>query len=609
MPDLTTRALLVAVASQLAISGGVLAQDLAESLRAGGASAVTAALAVIDQPSEADLNGLLALLKAGQGRSSKGPQAAELAYAVVGWWSILDAGIANGLLDRYEQRDWPQIQQPLLELATMGATDGAARATRWLASEDESVQNDAFLLLRRVGGDRATIDRAIQQVMASPATGLPAALALIWEFQHASEDLREQLEGHFAQAKSWPEKLPVLWAMVRGGAFQTEWLLAQWRAGSADQRHDIDYAVGQAVTSVSQRFVRELHGLSDDASRQIVVNWLESSVRDGKVRDALLAVAADLNAISRRMVDVAFARALPVLPELLDHWSKRLAGNDPQLQRVACQALIRYRGKASANVDRLIALLKGPQAAGSRLHGSAILALASMGVKAIRAVDVVKKVQRTAELPLAEVAGWAVPRILGDVPYQSADEQLMQRLSGSWRWRAKRPLTPADAIRFAREIALDSQAASGRIHDLVNCLSPGADAVPAMLLAMKHRQDSQRGWVCIAASKLPEQFIPLAVPRLLRGWSGEQPCFRKREGVARLTKAREIFANLTTYDVDRDQPPVLGSLDTWADDLWAEWRLLSFLGEREKALIPLLEWMAPRRTESFRASVQELKSK
>ncbi|MFT4514385.1 MAG: hypothetical protein ACI89X_001624 [Planctomycetota bacterium] len=55
MPDLW-RTLLVAVASHLALSCCLPAQGLAAALRAGNASAVTAALAVIDVPSEADVD-------------------------------------------------------------------------------------------------------------------------------------------------------------------------------------------------------------------------------------------------------------------------------------------------------------------------------------------------------------------------------------------------------------------------------------------------------------------------------------------------------------------------------------------------------------------------
>lgn len=583
-------------------SSGLAAQDLAAKLRASelGAAhgdALRAAVAAIDTPSARDVNGLLALIQAGHSAPSPAPQIGELAYAVVGWWSILDSGIANGLLDRFEYRDWPKIQKPLLELATLGVTDGAKRARKWLGSTDAKVQLDGLQLLRRVGGDPSVIKSAIRQGLESPLRAhVAAALELMWDYVVASDELRKLLEAKFDELTDWPERYTMLWAMARGGAFRTEWMLAQWRRADAEQRANIDYAMGQATTDVVLRLIGELPKLADDASRQIVLDWLEPAAQGSAVRHALMAAASKLESLPRRMIDVVLARQARAAPELRSHWCARLASDDPGLQRVACQALVPYGAKAVAHVDRLVAILQGPQPKGSRLYGSALLALAAIGKAAGSAEAAVSTFLDSDDKHLVDMAKRVLPRIGKSalLPMPLPFDDVAPRTS----WR-RSDATDEQVESIAAQLAVGVDEPGKLVRGLVAGGALPRSAIAIAMLGRRCVQGDGRACASVLALKMPQAEVVLYVPRLLSSWLGEAATCRSPSVGTRCLDWPEFYGLPTVREDDSIRPPD-DLLCIWSQELSLDCLVLDRLGKRRTALAPMLEWLAPRRPLLFR---------
>ncbi|MFN3243632.1 MAG: hypothetical protein ACE37K_19155 [Planctomycetota bacterium] len=357
----------VAVAAALAAGVPLRGQDLVEAVRAGDAAAVSAAADAVDAPSVGDVNGLLALLQAGSAAKATAAQrvAAELAFSLIGWWSLQDVDVASGLYDRFEARDWPRLDQQLLELAALGGADGTERAARLLGSDDRGKRRQGARMLRLVGGDRATLEAAIAGMLDGDDAEFVLGLELVWEFEIASEDLRRRLERRYESSASHAERLQVLRAMVRGGGFTTAWLLAQRAELSGDARKRLDYFVGQAADRVFARWRREQAKMTDDAMLAVVNGWLEAHAATAVAGDvaakaadpvALLADrAAQPLATARRWSAVQGDAGALLLPRLLVGWLRpdpRIAGADSYAAALA----IEMRAADRAGAHRKLAL-------------------------------------------------------------------------------------------------------------------------------------------------------------------------------------------------------------------------------------------------------------
>lgn len=318
-------------AALLAACGCLRAQDVAASLRGGGAEAVAAAAEALSAPSVADVNGLLALLQAGKSPKAGASQrvASELAYAVVGWWSLQNVDVASGLYDRFEGHDWPKLDDELLELAALGAADGVERVARLLASDDRIDRRAGARMLRLVGGDRATLEGAVAGMLDGNDAEVALGLELVWEYEIASDDLRRRLEQRYEASSSHRERLRILRAMVRGGGFTTAWLLAHRAALSEDARAQLDYYVSQAADPVFARWQREQAKMADEAMLAVVQGWLAARAQKPVARKQ--AGAADPVALlAGRAADplgtAAGWRAIPadvgalLLPRLVVGW-------------------------------------------------------------------------------------------------------------------------------------------------------------------------------------------------------------------------------------------------------------------------------------------------
>jgi len=576
------------------------AQIIVEELRPGNVDAVEAALLALPTPDEEDLNGLLALMQAGKGGKSPAPEVAELAYAVIGWWSIQDAGVANGLLDRFENRDWPKLENELFELATIGATDGMQRAAKWYAGKDKRLRSESLRLLRCVGGDKRLIDRAIKETLQASAAKTTAskddvarALHLMWEFQVASEDLRKLLEARVAASESWDDKMLCVWAMVRGGAFRTDWLMQLYLAGNADQRRCIDDAMVMAADAVLTRLINALPTLTDDASRQIVIDWLARRCGQHHVRAGLRAVAPGLDALGKRMVDVALASGAG-FDDLLPHWRKRLSSDDPELQRIACLAIVTFRSRAQQLVPQLEQVLRKPQPQGVNLHHHAMVALAAIGAPAKSSAALLEKFAASEDKALAVQAQWALPMVLGTKEYKSEIEILTERVQrAQMLQRLPNWLPSKKAAAWATQLANGKLTVGEVMKKLPDYERLESGAVPLLLLTKArgnraHWFDLVHSWTLT-----PKNTRRLLLPRLLVDVIHETPMTELEAGIdSRFlwgTADVDVILRRGTQARDRRPLPRDGDL-----------RLLSELGTELQPALPLLQWLAPRRATWFR---------
>jgi hypothetical protein len=428
--------------------GGLLlpalpAQSLAEQLAKGDARAIAAAAAALDAPSAEDVDALIRLIAAGRSNDGRRGIAGELAFAVLGWWSMQDAAIESGLYDRLEHGAWPAITVELVWLAAFGAgNEGPARARRWIDKDQAGWRQDGWWLLRKVGADAELIDGCIARALASDVeVERQLGMHLLWEFEVTSDDLRSKLESIHATTKDERTRWATRWAMVRTGSFRTAWLLDQRQAlgGSADGEW-FDRLFERMTPATATRLAGELPQLPA-AQRARVAGWLGDHLHDPTLRRTLL--TSDLDPASCWAVAPHLARHALGQADVAPFWLRCLAA-EPALQRLACLGLAHLGDAARPHIPSLVKLLtleEPRRVMAFHVRASAIHALGAIGPAASAHGDTIAALVGSDDPVIAAAAAWALPRLRGtEVPGPYREEST----------GARRSFAPADLLDLRR---------------------------------------------------------------------------------------------------------------------------------------------------------------
>ncbi|MFK7742915.1 MAG: hypothetical protein AB8H80_21565 [Planctomycetota bacterium] len=515
----------------LALGGSTCAQDLTNALRKGDEAAVQAATSALRNVDVSHLGGLMTLLRAGRGHSGTRGAAAELAFAVLGWWSMQDAGIADRLFDSCTEEAWAQIELPLLHLAAIGAADGAPRAKRWIALADATSRRRGWRLLRMVGTDAATMNQNITAAMASDdVKDQLLGLALMWEFEVASPSWTKRLERLYASTQHQRLRQAVLWTLAHTGGFRTQWML-KLRVGLASDtaRRRFDALFTYVAPQGAQRLLREIPRLQP-AQRIVVTSWLTDNLTDARLRQSALATALSTKERDELFAPAFIKHALGD-PTLLDFWGSCLGG-DTATQKLACLGLA-HLGKAAmphlptlANVASNAGNQRAPRTGKPR--AAALHAIGALGTAAAGQLRLVKGLVDDQDKQVAEAASWALPRLQGHEP--SGPRRRAQSTD------AERPSQAAKALQL-------------RTHALTT---------PQALL----------GW--------PAAERRLALPLLL------------------LDMLNEATPQLLEHQAADGMHDLLARAP-WHELYKIRARILASLGSEAKVALPLLQWLAPRR--------------
>ena len=270
----------IALAMLPVLAPAVAAQDVVGTIRQGDAAAVAMALEQLEGPYPDDVPALVEILEGGAAADPQARSAAALAYALLGWWSTLNADVADALLDVVETGDADAATAvALLELGALGTADGPARAERWIAAEEPWLRAFGLDLLRRVGGDTATVRRAIRTALAADHADVRLQGArLVHEFESCDDDVVTAMAAGLAATEGDHERRTFLAAMVRSGAMDLPDLLDE--PEFADPRLDRTIALWFARASrvTTERILDALPRMSP-AQRRDAVPWLRGHVR------------------------------------------------------------------------------------------------------------------------------------------------------------------------------------------------------------------------------------------------------------------------------------------------------------------------------------------